>query len=203
MAISQPALDDRYLAQQRRLRRFHDVMAQTPLAERYWFSGGALLGWAREGRLLSHDALDVDFHYLASDEERLRASLPILAQAGFRTARRFPNVREDVEPTQWALIAEDAIFDFFRIEDRGDHFRSHSYGGLGVEPTENVLALPAQPLEDFSFLGRRWLKPADHEAELTALYGTWRIPDPHFDYMQGAAIVQRRPWDLDGGFELH
>jgi hypothetical protein len=199
---SSPGADDSYLAQQRRLRRFHDVMARTPMAERYWFSGGALLGWAREGRLLTHDALDVDFHYLAQDEDRFEASLPILAREGFRTSRRFPNVRAEVEPTQWALSCEDAIFDFFRIEECDGHFRSRSYGGLGVKPTENILALPAQPLEDFEFLGRRWLKPADHDAELTALYGSWRIPDPHFDYMQGCAIVQRRPWDLDGGFEL-
>jgi hypothetical protein len=196
------AADAQYDEQLKRLRAFHDVMARTPMADRYWFSGGALLGWAREGQLLRHDALDVDFHYLAEDADRFEASLPILAADGFRVGRRFPNVRPDVAAKQWALMKDGAVFDFFRIDDCGDHLRSYSYGWRGPEALENELALPAQPLEEFFFLGRYWLKPTDHDAELTALYGDWRTPDPGFNYMDGRAIVSRRPWDLAPGFEL-
>jgi hypothetical protein len=60
---------------------------------------------------------------------------------------------------------------------------------------QNVCEIPALPLEEFHFLGRYWLKPADHEAELTAIYGDWRTPDPDYDYMRGPAIIERRPWD--------
>ena len=35
----------------------------------------------------------------------------------------------------------------------------------------------------------------DHEAELEALYGDWRTPDPGYDYMCSPAIVRRYPWD--------
>jgi GH18 family chitinase len=35
----------------------------------------------------------------------------------------------------------------------------------------------------FEFLGRKWLKSADHERELTAIYGDWRTPDQNWDYL--------------------
>lgn len=195
-------MDESYLKQQQRMRRLHDLLARTPMADRFWLSGGALLGWAREGRLLTHDALDVDFHYLADDADRFAATLPILVDAGFRIYRRFPSVRPDVEAREWALREGDAHFDFFRIDDCGDHLRSYSWGWDQGRTIENELSLPRQPLEDFSFLGRRWLKPVDHDAELTALYGDWRTPDRNFKYMHSHAIVQRRPWDMGPGFEF-
>ena len=58
--------------------------------------------------------------------------------------------------------------------------------------------IPAQPLEDVAFLGRTWLKTRDHDAELTALYGNWRVPEPGWDYLSGPAIVEPGPWDPSG-----
>lgn len=195
-------MDDAYARMQRRLRRLHDALEQTPIAGRYWMSGGGLIGWAREGRLLGHDARDVDFHYRAEDSDRLESTLPLLAQAGFSVGRRFPNIDPSIPATEWALMQDEANFDFFRIDLVDGHWRSHSYGWLEGAPTQNELSLPAQPLEEFEFLGRYWLKAADHDAELTALYGDWRTPDPHHDYMRNCAIVARNPWAVGPGFEV-
>jgi hypothetical protein len=184
--------------QAERLRLLHDVLATTPMSGRYWMFAGTLLGWAREGQLLGHDCDDADFMYRTDDEERLQASFPALAQAGFRLARTFPGVGQP--PTQWALSYENAIFDFFAAEFRGDRLRYHSYG-TNADPAhphshlQNVSELPASPLEEFYFLGRWWLKAADHDAELTGNYADWRTPEPGWDYMRGPSIVERRPWD--------
>jgi hypothetical protein len=174
-----------------------DVLSQTPIAGRYWMWGGVLLGWAREGRLLAHD-VDADFNYRVEDEQRLQASLPALLQAGFRIARRFPNTEE--RPTEWALSAQGVMFDFFAVEIEDQRLRWSSYGCHREPPTplgfvQNICEIRAWPLEEFEFLGRRWLKASDHEAELSDVYGEWRTPDPHWDYMHGRAIVERRPWD--------
>jgi len=45
------------------------------------------------------------------------------------------------------------------------------------------------------FLGRTWLKPADHESHLRAVYGDWEIPHPRYFYVTDErSIVARRPW---------
>ncbi|MGA2470388.1 MAG: hypothetical protein ABSG64_06825 [Solirubrobacteraceae bacterium] len=181
-----------------RLRRLHDALAPTPISGRYWVCGGVLLGWAREGQLLSHDALDADFNYRSEDAERLEASLPALLDAGFRLARRFPNV--DEVPTQWAVSLDDAIFDFFCVQISGERLRWSNYGTNTDRSSphthvQNICEIPALPLAEFRFLDRYWLKPDDHEAELTSVYGDWRTPDPGYDYMRGPAIIECRPWD--------
>jgi hypothetical protein len=198
MSTADSTVRDARERQAARLRRLHDALASTPIAGRYWVSGGVLLGWAREGHLLSHDALDADFNYRAEDAQRLEASLPALVDAGFRLARRFPNI--DDQPTQWVVDLDEAIFDFFCVQIEGDRLRWSSYG-TNTDPTsphshvQNICEIPALPLEEFAFLGRHWLKPVDHEAELTSIYGPWRTPDPNYDFMRGPAIVERRPWD--------
>lgn len=197
--VTTVAVEAQCAQQERRLQRVHDLLSATPIAGRYWISCGVLLGWAREERLLANDALDVDFHYLDEDSARLEESLPTLVAAGFRIAWRFPNFNADTVATQWTLMQGNSKFDFFRIENLGDRFRRYGYGGLDSDesgPTENELALPPQALEEFHFLGRYWLKPANHDVELTALYGDWLTPDPSFSSMDYRAIVERRPWNV-------
>ncbi len=61
----------------------------------------------------------------------------------------------------------------------------------------------------FRFLGREWLKLADHEAQLEELSGDWRTPDPDWDYRDDPSIVARLPsppvprvWDWPGAVAL-
>lgn len=174
------------------LQLMHDVLAHSPIAGRYWVNGGMLLGWAREGALLGHDCHDVDFFYRREDTERLEASFPLLEEAGFRLALRFPSVHGDA--TEYSFRRDGAKFEFFRAELIGDQL-SYWHYGFADTPVANEARIPAQPLEQFYFLGRSWLKPRDHEAELTTMYGDWRTPDPGYDYMRSPAIVASYPWD--------
>lgn len=185
--------DAQYERMVEQLQLLNDVLAGSPLAGRYWMFSGMLLGWAREGDLLRHDVVDVDFAYLADDERRLLDTIPLLRAAGFEPLYRFPG--GDAPATEYSLLRGGAKFEFFRHEVVGDRFRYYSYGQTAHGPTANELLLPAQPREPVEFLGRTWLKVRDHEAELEALYGDWRTPDPDYDYMVSPAIVRRFPWD--------
>jgi hypothetical protein len=178
------------------LRLLNDTLASTAMAGRYWMFAGLVLGWAREGKLLSHDCKDADFAYLGDDEELLQSAFPILAEAGFQPMFRFPSV--DGPATEYCLEREGLRFDFFRLELDGDRLRYFNYGYAGpdwTQPSANECVIPAQPLEEIRYLGRTWLKARDHDAELTALYGDWRTPDKGWDYMKAPSVVAQRPWD--------
>ena len=84
------------------------------------------------------------------------------------------------------------------LEVAGDRFRYKNYALHGGAPSHRVCEIPAQPLEDVTFLERTWLKTRDYDAELTALYGDWRVPEPGWDYLSGPAIVESGPWDPSG-----
>ncbi len=177
------------------LRRLHDVLATTPLTGHYWTFGGFLLGWARDGALLRHDLNDVDFAYESHDDERFLAAVPALVEAGFRRLFRYRN--NEGTTTEHSFFRRGAKFDFFRMDRRDDRLRYYVYGTDPEPPgghVELTCELPAQELAPFEFLGRRWLKPADHDATLTAAYGNWRVPDPTWSFLDDRSIVQRRPW---------
>jgi hypothetical protein len=182
------------------LRLLNDVLARGPLAGRHWAFGGFLLGWAREGELMLHDSGDADFCFLAEDLDRLEASVPQLAAAGFELVHRFPSASAP-EPTEYSFRRDGDKFDFFRLWVEDEVFRYANYGHAPTGPVRNDCAIPAQPLEEFRFLGRSWLKVRDHDAELTALYGDWRTPCTDWNYLDGPAIVSTEPWD-DSGYDL-
>jgi hypothetical protein len=181
------------------LRVLNDVLARTPLAGRTWMFGGLLLGLVREGGLMLHDCSDADFALLAEDEAQLEASFDALAEAGFEHVHRFPGLAG--EATEHSFRRAGAKFDFFLLHVRDDRFAYSNYGHASGRGVKNHCEIPAQPLEDVRFLDRSWLKVRDHDAELTALYGDWRTPNPLWNYMQGPAIVEREPWD-DSSYDL-
>lgn len=162
------------------------MLAATPLADRYWLWSGALLGWAREGRILAHDTADVDFGYFAADGDLLRSSLPALEPAGFALYRVLRNNEGTL--TGVVLIRSGIHFDFLAFFPAGASRHVYSV----FEGFQIIEAVPAQELERFTFCRRRWLKAADHERELTALYGDWRTPRPDWDTVRDSpAIVSR------------
>jgi hypothetical protein len=191
--MSTPATDDARAHLTASLQLLNDVLACSPIAGRYWVNGGLLLGWAREGAILGHDCDDVDFYYREDDTERLLASFTLLEGAGFRLSLRFPGAYG--EPTEWSFRRDGAKFEFFRGQLVGDQLSYWNYGFGPNGPVANEARVPAQPLEQFYFLGRSWLKARDHEAELTAMYGDWRTPDPDYDYLRSPAIIATKPWD--------
>jgi hypothetical protein len=179
------------------LRAMNDVLARTPMAGRYWIFGGVLLGYVREHNLLLHDSVDADFAFLAEDLERLEACIPTLIDARFQPLYRFPGIEGDA--FEWSFKRGEAKLEFFRHDVVGDTFQYRSCGqrdwGDPQGDVYNVYEIPAQPLEEFRFLERTWLKPRDPERQLTAMYGDWRTPNPDWNYMRGPNIVETHPWD--------
>jgi hypothetical protein len=174
----------------RNLRRLNDALADTALADHYWVWGGLLLGWAREGRILRHDCHDADFAFCAADRERFDAAAPALVDAGFAPRYRYRS--NAGHPTEFTFMRGRAKFEFFEMAPAGDALRYFVYGGAG--PLQAAAEIPAQPLEAFTFLARQWLKPRDHAAELTAMYGDWSVPNRSWSYMNDLAICSREPW---------
>ena len=180
----------------REIRRLHDVLEQTPIAGRYWVWAGMLLGWAREGRTLAHDTSDADFAFLAEDFELMCQSIPALTAAGFRLVYNYRN--NDGEVTQFVFKRSGIQFDFLKLTPVGDRFHYYGYW----DDVQLSFAIPAQPREPFDFLGRRWLKAKDHDKDLTALYGNWRVPDKNWDTGRDSPAITARDHYLPPPSEL-
>ncbi len=184
------------------MRRLHDTLAATPIAGRYWVWGGLLLGWAREGGVLSNDTADVDFAFCDTDFERMRASLPALRAAGFRLLHAVRNNAGDLS----VLVLERSgiHFDFLKLTRVDDLYRY--YGSFWS--VQIVGEVPAQPLEPFELFGRTWLKSKDHDLELTAMYGDWRTPRSDWQTERDSpAVVAREenrfPYDDPDDLDEH
>ena len=174
------------------LHQLHDVLDGTELAGRYWVWAGMLLGWAREGRLLTHDR-DADFALLPGDLPKLFRAVPALRMAGFHPLQIFRNNDGDV--TEVTLCRRTAKFEFFVMEPVDGMLRYYVYGRLPDRLIEVEARVAEQELVPFEFLGRTWQRHADYEGELKSMYGDWRTPQRSWDYLQDdQAVVSRRTW---------
>lgn len=178
------------------LRNLHDAIKGTDLHGHYRVWSGLLLGWARDGAILAHDSDDADFAVADRDFDRLVAAVPAIIAAGFRPDRRFFNNAGEL--TEVTFMRHGTRFEFFRMFPAGDRVRYFLYSGESGELVEVEASLPAQSTEPFSFLGRSWLKSADHELELRSMYGSWQVPDPSWTYLDGLDIEDRRVWRNPG-----
>ena len=192
-----PELRQRHRLQlERNLVLLYDAMQGGPLAGRYWVIGGLLIGWAREGRILSHDLQDGDFGFFREDREKLVASIPRLIDNGFKPLYRHCN--NDGDPAAYVFEKDWTTFDFVEhVRVRGA-IRSWNFGthleGKETVDIEIVSQVPAFDLAPMEFLGRTWRKPADHDAYLRAIYGNWTEPDPDYDSIKDdASIIDIHP----------
>ena len=165
------------------LRDLHDAIASTDLHEHYWVWAGLLLGWAREGAILSHDSFDADFAVRDEDFDRLIRAVPAILQAGFACDRKF--ISDSGLVTELTFTRHGARFDFFRMFPDDGRLRYFIYKLKLRSVTEVEAALPDQPTEPFTFLGRTWLKHADHARELRTVYGNWEVRNPSWAFGDG------------------
>ena len=181
------------------LRKLHDTLAATALHNRYWICGGAVLGYAREGRLLKHDT-DVDFHFWREDTDCFLRAVSQLEQVGFKRYVAWVNLNGEI--TEYVLRYKCIKFEFFAAERVNGNTRWQAYGETGTrrgaKEARRLMQLtcetPGCELAECEFLGRTWMKPADHEGYLTSLYGDWKTPDPAYHYMTDSkAVVKREP----------
>lgn len=183
------------------LRLLHDTLAGTDLAGRYWVWGGLLIGWAREGRPLSHDTQDADFCLHERDVPALARAAPALRAAGFAPALRF--CTNAGRATEYCFRKDAAKFEFFVMHPAGAMLEYYEYADgahpLAPDPIQARARIPDQPLAPFELVGRTWAKHADHDAELTAMYGDWRTPNAAWWYLDDVAIVERVPWTRGAG----
>ncbi|MHB1516820.1 MAG: hypothetical protein ACYCVN_01505 [Acidimicrobiales bacterium] len=176
----------------RNLRLFNDVLADTPMAGRYWVIGGLLIGWAREGRLLSFDARDADFGFWEDDLPLLEGCVETLGRRGFSLSGTYIGTRGTI--AEHSFSRQGVRFDFLSMRRIGDEIHYCGFGPEDGSWWEIESTVPYQKTVPFDFLGRTWQKMADHELALDVAYGDWRVPDPDWDYLHAPNIVARRSW---------
>ena len=179
---------------------FHDILQQSPLADRFWVIGGLLIGWAREGRILENDWQDADFGFLREDREKLLASIPRVIGANFNPLYCLRN--NAGEPVIYVFEKDWAYFEFYEYERSPGVLRCWTFGPFGpnltgeeVGKVEMISQVPAFGLAPMGFLGRTWQKPDRHDEFLKAVYGDWTTPNPHWDNdKDDLSIVETYPW---------
>ena len=181
----------------RDLRRLNEALADTDLSGRYLVSGGLLLGWAREGRVLRHDSRDADFGVRTEDLSLLEAVVPALRRAGFDPFER--HVANDGHVTALCFRRRrrwhPTRFDFALVDRiAGNQLRYVAHGWYGDRPVEIECRGPEQPVVPFEFLGRTWFRHADFDLELTTLYGDWRTPLKHWELSALGTAFCCRAW---------
>jgi len=176
----------------RDLQRLHDALAASELAGRYWLWGGLLLSWARDGGPL-HYTDDVDFALRLEDRERLYEAVSHLEAAGFRRHALYRNNAGEI--CELVFERRGVRYEFFVLEATGDELVYYTHGWPRSDPPVELEGrIPRQELVEFDFMGRRWLKAADHERELDVIYGDWRTPDPDWYFTDDHAVQLTTPW---------
>jgi hypothetical protein len=183
----------------RNLRKLNDLLERKGVGDRFWLSGGLLLGWARNGGVLPNDYKDADFGLRSEDRETFCALVPELIGAGFLPFRRFRD--NSGRTTLWSFWKDGSQFDFVEYRSEGTFRWFTGFFDYEGASWQVVGKVPDGPLEKIFFLRRWWWKPADHRAELAAMYGDWETPwddvthgRPWNTGIDSPAIVDRVPW---------
>ena len=179
----------------RRLHLLNDALAGTPVAGCYWLDGGLLLGWASIGDILAYGTEDVELGFRAGDYPKLVASVDRLDAAGFRLAGV---VRDNTGEAVGLDFDKDGTrFHFVKFSPERGHYVCRR---IVAAPLQVTFERPQLPLEEVQFLGRSWLKPADHDLALTAIYGDWRASQEQWRAERDSpSLVAREDWGTGHG----
>lgn len=175
-------------------KKLSDLIEKSELAGRVWLVGGMVLGLVRDGKMLEHD-YDADFAFLEEDHERFRRFIPVLREVGFRPCYRWTNSSGRI--TEYTFLKDGAKFEFFVHFLSFDRNRIRWYSYHKRKRLELEREIPWHGTRPVSFLGHTWQIPARTEEYLERNYGSWKTPNPHFNYTKESSVpcgVERRPW---------
>ena len=96
-------------------------------------------------------------------------------------------------PMEYTLVRHSARFDFFRMSPVPSGREYNVFGSEQGLPVQLIARLPCQGFAPFDFLERTWKKPADHDLELTAVYGDWTL-DTKWSYLDAGGVPEREEW---------
>lgn len=169
---------------------------------RYWFVGGLVLGYVREGKAIASDRHDVDFGVWAEDIDRLAALFPVFFSQGFKKKIKFISTEGRV--AQYSVERQGVCFEFFTHFKTADGSKIRWFTFDPGKKIELEREMPVYSLKPISFAGRQWLIPSDTEKYLTLQYGDWRTPNSRHDYTDDKCVPCnkfRRPWS--GKYKWH
>lgn len=135
---------------------------------------GTLLGYVREGQLLSHDK-DIDLGLVGWEQQYALAQALLSAghyQLSYRGLRGSQTFLIDAVDLKHGMV-----IDFFFFHPRDDHFLhgiDYKYGF-----TQN-LRFSRFGLKEVDFLGDRFWIPDNADQNLTENYGDWRTPQSSY-----------------------
>lgn len=153
-----------------------------------WLAFGSLLGAAREGGAIAHDA-DIDLAYLSDEETPARMARELYDVARALRRHGFQVTTKSGSFITVHLPAEDGP------PASIDLYTTFHLGGLLHETATVRAPVPREavlPVREIEFEGRMLPAPADPDALLTVSYGPgWRTPDPGFRHRPGPEITDR------------
>ena len=174
------------------LKEFEEVSNQ--LGHKIWIEAGTLLGYEREGAILSHD-IDMDFAMLKPDDSsELDKIIVFLAERNFVLNRKLL-YKGDVKEISFSYngLNVDIIL-FERVNEKVISTTMIWYGMNALNKPVDIEAfyyeLPMEELKQVSFMDATTYVPTNPVDYLKGYYGgDYLIPNTNYDWRQNPIYV--------------
>ena len=174
------------------LKEFEEVSNQ--LGHKIWIEAGTLLGYVREGAILSHD-IDMDFAMLnPKDASELDRIIEFLAERNFVLNRKLL-YKGDVKEISFSYngLNVDIIL-FERVNEKVISTTMIWYGMNALNKPVDIEAfyyeLPMEELKQVSFMDATTYVPTNPVDYLKGYYGEdYLIPNTNYDWRQNPIYV--------------
>lgn len=196
----------RQVVHRRTIRALAGALELTPMAGKLWLMGGLAIGYARDGRPLANDLVDVDLGYADEDHEVMMEIIEVLKQRAFAEVFRLSS-NAGVQ-TATRLRREGVWVDLVRCFRRADReywitYLTDRHSPLAPREVEveTEVRFQEKVRTVFPLYGTTWLQAAELPRYLTEQYGeAWMAPEEIFygrdwDHVRDSpAVVRCDPW---------
>lgn len=174
------------------LKEFEEVNNQ--LGHKIWIEAGTLLGYVREGAILSHD-IDMDFAMLKPEDSlELDRIIDFLATRNFVLNRKliYQDEVKEISFSYNGLNVDIILFE--RVNEKIISTTMIWYGMNALNKPVNIEAfyyeLPMEELEQVSFMDATTYVPTNPADYLKGYYGEdYLIPNTNYDWRQNPIYV--------------